>query len=213
MDGQPLHWYARQNEPLPRPVEARPCEIHALELIDWREVHDYDLPRDELDPEAAEMQRALEKMIREGKTSIAEAKASLPQSTGTINAADPVDNDKTANPVTGIGEGKEGKAPVFEIKMTVGSGTYVRSIVHDIGLALGSAAFVVKLTRTRQGDFALDPAAAGDDSTADSAKKGCVEWSVFEKAIAELDKQEAGATDSSEEKEWEKEILAKCEQV
>lgn len=29
--------------------------------------------------------------------------------------------------------------------------------MHDIGLALGSAAHVVKLTRTRQGEFVLDP--------------------------------------------------------
>jgi tRNA pseudouridine55 synthase len=39
--------------------------------------------------------------------------------------------------------------------MTVSSGTYVRSIVHDIGLALGCGAHVVKLTRTRQGEFVL----------------------------------------------------------
>ena len=41
--------------------------------------------------------------------------------------------------------------------MVVSSGTYVRSIVHDLGLALGSAAHVVKLTRTRQGAFVLNP--------------------------------------------------------
>ena len=40
--------------------------------------------------------------------------------------------------------------------MTVSSGTYVRSIVHDIAIALGSSAFVVKLTRTRQGEFTLN---------------------------------------------------------
>lgn len=39
--------------------------------------------------------------------------------------------------------------------MTVSSGTYVRSIIHDIGIALGSSAHVVKLTRTRQGIFTL----------------------------------------------------------
>lgn len=41
--------------------------------------------------------------------------------------------------------------------MVVSSGTYVRSIIHDLGLALGSAAHVVKLTRTRQGAFVLNP--------------------------------------------------------
>lgn len=44
--------------------------------------------------------------------------------------------------------------------MVVSSGTYVRSIVHDLGIALGSVAHVVKLTRTRQGEFTLDPVAA-----------------------------------------------------
>lgn len=32
--------------------------------------------------------------------------------------------------------------------------------MHDIGLALGSAAHVVQLTRTRQGEFVLEPPAA-----------------------------------------------------
>lgn len=52
------------------------------------------------------------------------------------------------------------RPPIFEIELTVSSGTYIRSIVHDIGLALGSAAHVVKLTRTRQGEFVLDPPSA-----------------------------------------------------
>lgn len=41
--------------------------------------------------------------------------------------------------------------------MTVSSGTYVRTIIHDIARALGSAALVVSLTRTRQGEFVLEP--------------------------------------------------------
>ena len=39
--------------------------------------------------------------------------------------------------------------------MTVTSGFYVRSLAHDIGLAVGSAALMVSLVRTRQGDFEL----------------------------------------------------------
>lgn len=41
--------------------------------------------------------------------------------------------------------------------MTVSSGTYVRSIIHDIAAALGSVAHVVLLSRTRQGEFTLEP--------------------------------------------------------
>lgn len=58
------------------------------------------------------------------------------------------------------------RAPTFEIRMTVSSGTYVRSIVHDIGIALGSSAHVVKLTRTRQGEFTLNDEPIASTSSA-----------------------------------------------
>ncbi|RVD84585.1 uncharacterized protein DFL_006326 [Arthrobotrys flagrans] len=50
---------------------------------------------------------------------------------------------------------EEGKPPVVHLKMTVSRGTYVRSIAHDIGEALGSAATLVALTRSRQGEYEL----------------------------------------------------------
>ncbi|GAA5878057.1 hypothetical protein JCM3774_006468, partial [Rhodotorula dairenensis] len=68
---------------------------------------------------------------------------------------------------------EEGRPPIFEIELTVSSGTYIRSIVHDIGLALESAAHVVKLTRTRQGEFVLDPPSAStvlDPAAADEGE-------------------------------------------
>lgn len=65
--------------------------------------------------------------------------------------------------------------------MIVSSGTYVRSIVHDLGIVLGSAAHVVKLTRTRQGAFVLNPSdpstaiAIGEKTEADTAAAGVSE--------------------------------------
>jgi tRNA pseudouridine55 synthase len=47
------------------------------------------------------------------------------------------------------------RPPAFKVRMTVSGGTYVRSIVHDIGTALGCGAHVVQLRRTRQGRFVL----------------------------------------------------------
>ena len=98
--------------------------------------------------------------------------------------------------------------------MTVSSGTYVRSIVHDIGIALASAAHVVELVRTRQGQFALDPAdvrrVEGEDST--EALTSVVSWDILEKGIQELRsdvKQENGDAvgGSSELSAWEKAIV------
>lgn len=97
------------------------------------------------------------------------------------------------------------RPPIVKFKMTVSSGTYVRSIIHDIGLALGSAAHVVTLTRTRQKQFALygDEVALEASSTATTAPTadasqskpevssaavlpgGSVPWAVWERAIEE----------------------------
>lgn len=43
--------------------------------------------------------------------------------------------------------------PAAKIRMTVTSGFYVRSLCHDLGTAVGSAALMAELERTRQGDF------------------------------------------------------------
>ncbi|PJF17572.1 Pseudouridine synthase PUS4 [Paramicrosporidium saccamoebae] len=46
--------------------------------------------------------------------------------------------------------------PEFEIDMECGSGTYVRSVIHDIGTMLDSAAAMSALVRTMQGAFRLE---------------------------------------------------------
>lgn len=52
--------------------------------------------------------------------------------------------------------------PAAKLRMTVTSGFYVRSLCHDLGAALGSAALMAELERTRQGEFELG--------------KNCLEW-------------------------------------
>ncbi|KAI6109502.1 pseudouridine synthase [Pisolithus sp. B1] len=77
----------------------------------------------------------------------------------------------------------------------VSGGTYVRSIVHDLGHALGSAAHVVTLTRVRQGRFTTEAPESEQD-------KGCVPWEVFERA-----KETEGECDESGYRGWEREVL------
>jgi tRNA pseudouridine55 synthase len=45
--------------------------------------------------------------------------------------------------------------PAVKLRMTVTSGFYVRSLCHDLGAAVGSAALMAELERTRQGEFEL----------------------------------------------------------
>ena len=47
--------------------------------------------------------------------------------------------------------------PAVKVTMTVSSGFYVRSLAHDLGVALGSNAIMSSLLRTRQGDFDIAP--------------------------------------------------------
>jgi len=57
--------------------------------------------------------------------------------------------------------------PILKIKAVVSSGTYIRSLVEDIGETLGVGAYTKSLTRTRVGNFKLE-----DCKTLDELKKG-----------------------------------------
>ncbi|KHJ33804.1 putative pseudouridine synthase [Erysiphe necator] len=48
-----------------------------------------------------------------------------------------------------------GKPPAARLRMTVTSGFYVRSLCHDLGVAVQSAALMAELKRTRQGDYKI----------------------------------------------------------
>jgi tRNA pseudouridine55 synthase len=46
--------------------------------------------------------------------------------------------------------------PFASIKVSCSKGTYIRSLAHDIGQALGCGAHLIELQRTRSGPFRLD---------------------------------------------------------
>ncbi|HJN92692.1 MAG TPA: tRNA pseudouridine(55) synthase TruB [Dehalococcoidia bacterium] len=54
------------------------------------------------------------------------------------------------------------EAPFLQIRMTVGSGTYVRAIARDLGEALGCGAHVVEMRRTAIGPISADNAHTPD---------------------------------------------------
>ncbi|KAI5479753.1 tRNA pseudouridine synthase B [Pseudohyphozyma bogoriensis] len=139
MDGKALHEYARTNTPLPRPIPPRKVTVHELELHYLKDgtEHSYEYPKEELNEEEKIELVKLMRMVKEGAVTMPE----VPKEEA-LSAPVPTETKRP---------------PIFEIRMTVSSGTYVRSIVHDIGVALGTSAHVVKLTRTRQGEFALNP--------------------------------------------------------
>ncbi|KAK7019337.1 pseudouridylate synthase 4 [Favolaschia claudopus] len=172
MDGRPLYEYARKGIPLPRPIEARKATVHSLEITEWKDAHNFRWPAQTF---TEEEKQAMEKALQ-----------------GAVEA--PVVLDDTAEPP------KDDEAPTaFVLKMRVSSGTYVRSIVHDLAHELGSAGHVVTLQRTRQGRFALEATEEGD--------RECVPWEVIKKATEETNVGEDGLLN------WEREVLARLESV
>lgn len=57
---------------------------------------------------------------------------------------------------------KDGKV-YFNIKTVVSKGTYIRSLIRDIGVKLGVPAVMSSLVRTRLGDFSIDDAYSIED--------------------------------------------------
>lgn len=171
MDGMPLYEYARKGIPLPRPIEKRQVTIHSLELIEWKgSEHEYRWPEKQF---SEEEKKAMEKALEGIEESPAITDEPEPEVLGTEAPEAPT---------------------AFVLSMKVSGGTYVRSIVHDLGHILGSAAHVVTLTRSRQGRFALEPTEPED--------RACVAWEVFEKAS-----KDEGEADEEGWKEWEREVM------
>jgi tRNA pseudouridine55 synthase len=203
MEGKPLYEYARSGTPLPQPIQARPAKVHSLELVDWiegkpndagssseagdtaprRPGHTFKWPAKVLGTKELEELDKVRRLVREAAPE--EVKPEIP----------PL--DPAATPAT---QSEPQIPPVFTLTMTVSSGTYVRSIVHDIGLAVGSAAHVVVLTRTRQGEFALE-------------KGNYVAWDLFEKAMEARKEGGEVVRDEDGREDWERAVLDKWQSV
>ena len=56
--------------------------------------------------------------------------------------------------------------PEISFKVVCSTGTYIRSLAHDFGQALGCGAYLSSLRRTRIGDFLADDALSIEDFTA-----------------------------------------------
>ena len=170
MDGMPLYDYARKGIPLPRPIEKRPVTVHSLELVEWKgNDHPYRWPENVFSDEQ---------------------KKALAQSLSTVRPA----SDDVAESGSSEAAAPDEVPTAFVLRMRVSGGTYVRSIVHDLAHALGSAGHVVTLTRSRQKDYALEPSEEGD--------RRCVPWEVFEAAL-----EDAGERDVDGWTAWEREVL------
>lgn len=76
--------------------------------------------------------------------------------------------------------------PVLAIEVVCGRGTYIRSLAHDLGMALGCGAHLGGLVRTRVGPFTLEDALS-IEQLFDAALGGSLEPHVYSLDWAMLD--------------------------
>ncbi|WFD20429.1 tRNA pseudouridine(55) synthase [Malassezia caprae] len=188
MDGKRLFEYAREGLPLPRPIEPRDVTVHELRLVAWHapDSHAYEPPTTQVSPEDAALLGQVRRLAGSDD-----------------GGTDTFKEDEAPTPVPVAAASDDARPAAFTLAMTVSSGTYVRSIVHDLGTACGSAAHVVRLRRMRQGDFSVG---------APDAPGNCLPWSVFEQGLEELEAAKRGDTSSDTRDErglraWERAVL------
>jgi tRNA pseudouridine55 synthase len=61
--------------------------------------------------------------------------------------------------------------PILKFVCSVGSGTYIRSLVEDIGVKLGTGAYMSELLRTRVAEYTVEDALKTDELTLESIIK------------------------------------------
>ena len=66
--------------------------------------------------------------------------------------------------------------PLVEFKVVCSKGTYVRSLVNDIGAELGCGAYLKELKRTRIGEYTLQESLSLDDLQRMSEKAQSTQW-------------------------------------
>lgn len=74
-------------------------------------------------------------------------------------------------------------APRLTIEITCDPGTYIRSLAHDLGQALGCGAMLTGLVRTRSGNFTVEEAVSLD-ALAEAARAGTLAQHLYPLAAA-----------------------------
>lgn len=221
MDGKRLYEYAREGKEPPRQIEERSVRSDKLELVEWMhsEQHNYSIPSEEADQTEKELalkmfERTLSLDARSKEDKGPNSSGSQrvfnmkrrhsEQETGEQQQVDSPSAKRAkshgAQDVSELAEEEADAAlspPAARIRMTVSSGFYVRSLCHDLGIALGSWAFMASLVRTRQSDFELGKNvldwgefSKGEDVWAPQLEKSLAEW---ERKQHPFEQQQSGA--------------------
>ncbi|KAG4306302.1 hypothetical protein PORY_000290 [Pneumocystis oryctolagi] len=180
MKGKRLYEYAREGLELPEEIKSRSITVESFDIINWTHDHEWEEPKD--DNNMKEDLKNAQKMESTINCNNVESNI-LNDQLETTNKLFNNNNEQKSldNTVLSVKQ----KAPAVTFRVVVSSGTYIRSLIHDLGMFLDSAAHVVELIRCRQGKYKLN--------------ENTIDWSKFENGEWESDFIKALSLKSSSE--------------
>ena len=157
MDGKPLHEYAREGKPLPRAIEPRHVTIYDLKVFSdsLKRDHDYPLLRPTTEEAVDTVKNLNANMLTDVLYFSKEytEKHGLDSEVAKVEEPFPLSEQEEQEIQK---EGDSYRAPKLHFKANVSSGTYIRSLVSDIGKSMRSSCYMVKLIRLQQQDWSLE---------------------------------------------------------
>ncbi|KAG7838712.1 hypothetical protein KL943_000788 [Ogataea angusta] len=153
MEGMPLYEYARRGLPLPRKIEPREVQVYELDLKDdcLSTDHPYEFLKSEVDEDGTALVDKLSgnPTLNDHKVSFSKEYMELCNQDESLS--------RECEPLRTVKELPDGfKAPLLHFTSKVSSGTYIRSLISDMGRAVGSSAYMVKLIRRNQAEWDLE---------------------------------------------------------
>ncbi|SMN19519.1 similar to Saccharomyces cerevisiae YNL292W PUS4 Pseudouridine synthase [Maudiozyma saulgeensis] len=157
MDGKPLHQYAREGKPLPRAIEPRQVTIYDMKFFPdcLSTEHNYPLLRPPTD-DAKETIKLLNANLKDDKLYFSKEYCDKQGwDTQDARVEDPI--PLTEEELKTIEEKADTyRAPLLHFRAKVSSGTYIRSLISDVGKAMRSSSYMVKLIRLQQEKWSLE---------------------------------------------------------
>lgn len=151
VNGKPLYEYARQGLPLPKEIKVRDVKVNSIKVIEedlLTRDHEFKKLESKLDENGVPLEHAL-------KNNPTLNDSPLYFSTQ-YKENNKLDTDEHIKPrLLPDGEELPEKLPLIHFVSDVSSGTYIRSLISDIGRAMGSSAYMVELIRCKQSEWEL----------------------------------------------------------
>lgn len=145
-----MYEYAKNGQELPKEIKSRKVTIHSIELLEFNN-EKTKTTKIEVDNENDDytFQMDIDEKEDLGNNSI--KKQNIMSQTSSNN-----EKKKFQFKNKAIANAKLPEGPTFRFKVECGGGTYIRSLIHDIGKKLDSAAHMVSLIRSKQGPFKVE---------------------------------------------------------